>query len=111
MNLSQRLTKVKNTVINCETVCDIGCDHGFVSISLIKEGKAKISYKVGGKTRKITVTVKKKAGSSESKPENKPETVKDSPAGEDKSSENNNEVCVVYKRGDGSYGLIVPEEE
>ncbi|MBP5454150.1 MAG: SAM-dependent methyltransferase, partial [Lachnospiraceae bacterium] len=41
MNLSQRLTKVKNTVINCETVCDIGCDHGFVSISLIKEGKAK----------------------------------------------------------------------
>lgn len=28
-----------------------------------------------------------------------------------KNSENNNEICVVYKRGDESYGLIVPEEE
>ena len=39
------------------------------SIKALKEGKAKISYKVGGKTKKITVTVKKKAESAESKPE------------------------------------------
>ena len=41
MNLSLRLTKVKDTVLKCDTVCDIGCDHGYVSISLIEEGKAK----------------------------------------------------------------------
>lgn len=41
MNLSLRLTEVKDTVIPCDTACDIGCDHGFVSIALIKEGLAK----------------------------------------------------------------------
>ena len=41
MNLSLRLTKVKDTVLKCDTVCDIGCDHGYVSISLIEEEKAK----------------------------------------------------------------------
>lgn len=41
MNLSLRLTEVKNMVVPCDTVCDVGCDHGYVSIALIKEGKAK----------------------------------------------------------------------
>lgn len=41
MNLSLRLTEVKNTVLPTETVCDIGCDHGFVSIAMIQEGLAK----------------------------------------------------------------------
>lgn len=40
MNLSLRLTEVKNTVRPCVTACDIGCDHGYVSIALIKEGRA-----------------------------------------------------------------------
>lgn len=40
MNLSFRLTEVKNMVTPCGTACDIGCDHGYVSMALIKEGKA-----------------------------------------------------------------------
>lgn len=39
MNLSLRLTEVKNTVIPCDFGADVGCDHGFVAISLVKEGK------------------------------------------------------------------------
>ena len=41
MKLSLRMETVKNTVVPCETVCDIGCDHGFVSIALVQEGLAK----------------------------------------------------------------------
>ena len=41
MNLSMRLNAVKDMVIPSDLVCDIGCDHGFVSIALAKEGKAK----------------------------------------------------------------------
>jgi len=41
MNLSLRLTEVKNMVRTCGTACDIGCDHGYVSIAMIKEGRAK----------------------------------------------------------------------
>jgi len=40
MNLSLRLTEVKKTVINCDTACDVGCDHGFIAIELVREGKA-----------------------------------------------------------------------
>lgn len=40
MNLSLRLTEVKNMVRPCVTACDIGCDHGYVSIALIKEKRA-----------------------------------------------------------------------
>lgn len=40
MNLSLRLTEVKNTVRPCATACDIGCDHGYVSIALVKENRA-----------------------------------------------------------------------
>ena len=41
MKLSLRMETVKNTVVPCETVCDVGCDHGFVSIALVKEGLSK----------------------------------------------------------------------
>ena len=41
MSLSDRLSSVKNTVIECDTACDVGCDHGFVSIELVKTGVAK----------------------------------------------------------------------
>ena len=41
MKLSLRMETVKNTVIPCNTACDIGCDHGFVSIALVQEGIAK----------------------------------------------------------------------
>lgn len=41
MSLSDRLSCVKNMVIQCDTACDIGCDHGFVSIELVKTGVAK----------------------------------------------------------------------
>ena len=40
MKLSIRLNAVKDTVKKCKTVCDIGCDHGYVSIALAKEGVA-----------------------------------------------------------------------
>lgn len=36
MSLSLRLSEVKNTVRPCSVVCDIGCDHGFVSIELMR---------------------------------------------------------------------------
>lgn len=41
MNLSTRMLAVKNLVEPCNTACDVGCDHGYVSISLVKEGVAK----------------------------------------------------------------------
>ena len=41
MKLSLRMETVKNTVNPCNTACDVGCDHGFVSIALVQEGIAK----------------------------------------------------------------------
>lgn len=41
MNLSLRLEAVKNMVNPCKVAADIGCDHGYVSMALISEGKAK----------------------------------------------------------------------
>ncbi|MCQ2524172.1 MAG: class I SAM-dependent methyltransferase [Lachnospiraceae bacterium] len=38
--LSERLKTVKNAVDKCNCVADIGCDHGYVSISLLKDGVA-----------------------------------------------------------------------
>lgn len=40
MVLSLRLTEVKNMVLPCATACDIGCDHGFVAIELVRSGTA-----------------------------------------------------------------------
>lgn len=40
MNLSIRLNEVKNMVEPCQVAADIGCDHGYVSMTLINEGKA-----------------------------------------------------------------------
>ena len=40
MKLSLRMEKVKNTVVPCKTLCDVGCDHGFVSIALVEDGTA-----------------------------------------------------------------------
>lgn len=41
MNLSLRLTEVKKMVIDCDTACDVGCDHGFIAIELVREGVAR----------------------------------------------------------------------
>ena len=41
INLSKRLEAVKNTVLPCDVSLDIGCDHGYVSIALVKEKVAK----------------------------------------------------------------------
>lgn len=38
--LSDRLRAVCDTVIDAVKVADVGCDHGYVAITLIKEGKA-----------------------------------------------------------------------
>lgn len=40
-NLSERMQAVFDMVEPCDTAADIGCDHGFVSIALVKEGIAK----------------------------------------------------------------------
>ncbi len=40
MELSKRLQGVVKLVPVCPTVCDVGCDHGYVAITLIKEGIA-----------------------------------------------------------------------
>ena len=39
MNLSLRLNKICEAVNKCESLCDVGCDHGYVSIELVKSGK------------------------------------------------------------------------
>ncbi len=39
MNLSLRLNKICEAVNECESLCDVGCDHGYVSIELVKSGK------------------------------------------------------------------------
>ena len=40
MKLSLRMETVKSTVVPCKTLCDVGCDHGFVSIALVEDGTA-----------------------------------------------------------------------
>ena len=40
-NLSKRLTKVENLIEPAAFLVDIGCDHGFLAIDLIKSGKVK----------------------------------------------------------------------
>lgn len=42
-SLSKRLKAVSETVIPCKKVADIGCDHGYVAISLIESGKAEFA--------------------------------------------------------------------
>ena len=39
-NLSLRLNTVIDTVVKCGTIADIGCDHGYVGMSLVREGIA-----------------------------------------------------------------------
>ncbi len=39
--LSKRLREVCDTVVPCNKVADIGCDHGYVAITLINQGKAR----------------------------------------------------------------------
>ncbi|MBP5152929.1 MAG: SAM-dependent methyltransferase [Lachnospiraceae bacterium] len=41
MALSLRLQTLCDTVDPCESLCDVGCDHGYVSIELARTGKAK----------------------------------------------------------------------
>ena len=40
MVLSDRLEKIIEAVPRCKSVADIGCDHGYVSMELIRRGKA-----------------------------------------------------------------------
>lgn len=40
MELSKRLQKVVDMMPPMRTICDIGCDHGYVSIALLREQKA-----------------------------------------------------------------------
>ncbi len=40
MNISDRLLRVSEMVQKCGTVADIGCDHGYVTIYLLKNGIA-----------------------------------------------------------------------
>ncbi|MBQ8148321.1 MAG: SAM-dependent methyltransferase [Lachnospiraceae bacterium] len=40
MELSMRMKQVADMVEPCKTVADVGCDHGYVSIYLIKQGIA-----------------------------------------------------------------------
>lgn len=44
MQLSERLKKVISFVSPCETVADIGTDHGYVPIMLVKNGIVKKAY-------------------------------------------------------------------
>jgi len=37
MHLTKRMQAVCNLIKDCKTVCDVGCDHGFVPIYLVKE--------------------------------------------------------------------------
>lgn len=41
MNLPYRLKKIVDMVPPSETIADVGCDHAYVSIELVKTGKAK----------------------------------------------------------------------
>ena len=43
-NLSKRLFKVANLVEPAAFLADIGCDHGFLSIALVKSGKIKKAF-------------------------------------------------------------------
>ncbi len=41
MELSKRLQAVIHLAPACDTLCDVGCDHGYVAITLLKRGIAK----------------------------------------------------------------------
>lgn len=40
MNISYRLDKIVRTIRPCSCLADIGCDHGYVTISALKQNKA-----------------------------------------------------------------------
>ena len=44
IELSNRLRRIADMVSKGNVVCDVGCDHGFVSIYLIKQGIASFVY-------------------------------------------------------------------
>ena len=44
MRLSNRLRMVADMVPNCDAVADIGCDHAYLSVWLLREGKARYAY-------------------------------------------------------------------
>ena len=44
MRLSNRLRMVADMVPDCDAVADIGCDHAYLSVWLLREGKAKYAY-------------------------------------------------------------------
>ena len=41
MELSKRLKRIAEHVDKCESVADIGTDHGYIPIYLVKEGRCK----------------------------------------------------------------------
>ena len=44
MRLSDRLRMVAGMVPSCEAVADVGCDHAYLSVWLLREGKARYAY-------------------------------------------------------------------
>ena len=44
MRLSNRLRMVADMVPDCDAVADIGCDHAYLSVWLLREGKANYAY-------------------------------------------------------------------
>lgn len=44
MRLSDRLRMVAGMVPSCKAVADIGCDHAYLSVWLLREGKARYAY-------------------------------------------------------------------
>ena len=44
MQISDRLKLVADFVDSCQSVADVGTDHGYVPITLVKEGKVKRAY-------------------------------------------------------------------
>ncbi|MBO4653898.1 MAG: SAM-dependent methyltransferase [Lachnospiraceae bacterium] len=44
MRLSDRLRMVAGMVPSCEAVADVGCDHAYLSVWLLREGRTKYAY-------------------------------------------------------------------
>lgn len=58
MKLSKRLNAVVDLMESCGTLCDIGCDHGYVSIESVLKGRAR--YSIAADTAKGPLDIAKK---------------------------------------------------
>ena len=46
MKLSNRINHIIRMCNSIDTIIDVGCDHGYISINLIRENKCKKCYAV-----------------------------------------------------------------